>query len=72
MRDERPKGSPVEEGQCYEFSHGPTSHEGRKLKGVLEEIDERQNTYNFTLEDGTPISLVMHEVQAPRLVPEGC
>ena len=62
----------MEQGECYEFSHGPTSHEGRKLRGVLEEIDEQQNTYRFRLGDGTRITLVMHEVQAPRHVPEGC
>lgn len=62
----------MEVGECYEFTHGPASHEGRKLRGVLEEIDETENSYTFRLEDGSQVSLVMREILAPKHVPGGC
>lgn len=59
-------------GDCYEFTHGPASAPERTMRGVLEEIDTVSNTYTFRLDDGSTISLVDHEVDGARHVPEGC
>lgn len=58
----------LRQGKCYEFTHGPSSTEVRRKRGVLEEMDEESGVYVFRMTDGSRVSLVWHEVQAPQLL----
>lgn len=59
-------------GDCYQITHGPASALERTSRGILEEVDPDTNTYTFRMEDGTRVSLVRHEIDDMRHVPEGC
>lgn len=57
-------------GDRYEFTYGPASARERTLRGVLEGFDPQANTYTFSLDDGSTVSLVDHEVGAVRRLDE--